>query len=112
MDGSVSGRCCDAGNDRWSFPSRLRGGGMEENVVRSAGSHTRCSAPRTRTSSSEGFHSGVVAPLSSGFGFYLFRIGVFAKAVLFVPFVAAVALFGFVLLENVDLRGMLSVDAF
>lgn len=74
----------------------------------------RCTSSRTTgRASSEGFDSGLVACLSSGFGFLLRRAGFGAfEAVLVVPLVAAVALFGLVLLEGLIFEGVFSMGVF
>ena len=73
----------------------------------------RCSAPRTRGTSSEGFHSGIVACPSPGFGFFLRGAGVDAfEAVSVVPLVAAVSLFGFISFESLALEEIFSEGAF
>ena len=73
----------------------------------------RCTSPRTRGTSSEGFDSGIVACPSPGFGFFLSGAGVDAsEAVSVVPLVAAMSLFGFISFENLILKGLLSVGMF
>ena len=92
MNRSIDRCCWDAGDQRWSFP-------------------------RTTRTSPKCFNSRIVASSSPCFGFFLSGAGVDAfEAVLMVPLVPAVPLFGFVLLEvlleSLSLEGVISVSAF